>query len=478
MNNLFDDNDLDKLDDDDLWWSRMGGPDAERMRLSELLAMHPQFDRGGAGALNDAQVREHLTELRRIDRHAKRPPEGARPNVQATPEAPPTAPVIAPVTVEKQPEKSLKARWSPDSGYCADVVKLIGDAQGLAANTEANAALSWSGTTALETLKGQGQNQFQLSWIVKDVVFEGAAMPEKYAISARLSAGGLNADTDALLRVFRVPDKAEKAVKFNRSSGVYGWDAAFRIAIAKDRINIKQTLQIKKAWLGKWVTFVTAKDGFNGWGFVKKVGLQWKYWETASSTWQDIPRDISEYAVKTTVFIKSGSDYVSRDIATVKWPEAFPEPPSYEQKKTDWLNNIHSVWDDKFVIHHKQCKSGAKKCCTWRLRVTVNWSDAAGDKLVYAVWAQEWERSNAKDWYLTENRVGVAAHECGHLLGAYDEYTGGAVDTVSNKIETDSIMGQNLTKGHDRHMDGLRDQVKSIINTAIARTWEFEVLSA
>ena len=105
----------------------------------------------------------------------------------------------------------------------------------------------------------------------------------------------------------------------------------------------------------------------------------------------------------------------------------------------------------------------------------VKWDDNAGDKLVYAIAAQDWERSNAKDWYLSEHRLGVAGHECGHLLGAYDEYTGGAIDTATNIIDNDSIMGQNLTKGHPRHLDGLRDQVKSKINGWIGRSWDFEV---
>ena len=116
-------------------------------------------------------------------------------------------------------------------------------------------------------------------------------------------------------------------------------------------------------------------------------------------------------------------------------------------------------------------------CCSWRVRVKVEWnaSAVASDKEIFAISAQEWERSNAKDWYLTEERIGVAAHECGHLLGAYDEYTGGAVDLTTNKIEDASIMGADLSVAHARHLDGLRDQAKNIINAAIGRSWTFEV---
>ena len=126
----------------------------------------------------------------------------------------------------------------------------------------------------------------------------------------------------------------------------------------------------------------------------------------------------------------------------------------------------------------KACKSSASNQCTWRIRVKVEWSDDPGNKLIYAIWSQDWERSNAKDWYLSENRAGVAAHEDGHLLGAYDEYTGGAVDPATSKVEDDSIMGQNLTKGYPRHLDGIRDQAKTLINGLTGRIWDFEVKDA
>jgi hypothetical protein len=139
---------------------------------------------------------------------------------------------------------------------------------------------------------------------------------------------------------------------------------------------------------------------------------------------------------------------------------------------------MHSVWDDKFDLVHRSCMSADAKTCKWRMRVKVEWVASGGDKVVYGVWAQEWENSNAQDFYLTENRPGVGAHEVGHLLGAYDEYATGALDPVTPKIEDDSIMGNDLTKGIPRHLDGLRDQAKSKINGWTGQSWEFEVKDA
>jgi hypothetical protein len=281
--------------------------------------------------------------------------------------------------------------------------------------------------------------------------------------------------------VKRVPDKAPAQVSFSRSSGIYGWTASFKIGIDKDKIKINQILQIKKAWLGKAVTFDSTLDGgLTGLAFVKKDATTWKYWDTVATPnkWTALPRGISEYTIQNIVFVKSGTNFVGRNSPTQVWPEAFAEPTNYAAKKTEWLANIHNVWDNKFNLFHKDCKSAVRNHCAWRIRVQVEWSDDPGDKLVYAVWAQDWERSNASDWYLTENRGGLAAHEGGHLFGAYDEYTGGAVDPATNKIENDSVMGQNLTKGYPRHLDGLRDQAKIIINGLTGRTWDFEIKDA
>ena len=215
-----------------------------------------------------------------------------------------------------------------------------------------------------------------------------------------------------------------------------------------------------------------------GWGYINKVGSTWKYWDTSAKEgdrWKPLPRSIDSYTVNNIFFVKSGSDFVGRDNPAHKWPEAFAEPPQLEAKKKAWLENIHKVWGGAFALHRDGCQSGSSDCCRWKLRVKVEWSDKPGDKTVYAVWAAGWERSNAKDWFLTESRVGVAAHECGHLLGAYDEYTGGAVDPGTNKVEDDSIMGAKLTRGYPRHLDGMRDEIAKLINTQVSRSWSFEV---
>lgn len=103
MSTLFDDDKF-NLDDDELWRARMDGPDIDRMQLRELLAAHPEYDGWVTGPLNNAQVREHVAELRGIDGRARHAPESARSNVQ--PEA-----VVAPLPAKKsEPPKEKEER--------------------------------------------------------------------------------------------------------------------------------------------------------------------------------------------------------------------------------------------------------------------------------------------------------------------------------------------------------------------------------
>ncbi len=380
---------------------------------------------------------------------------------------------------EKKKKKTLTARWSPLEAYCADEVKLLGSATNMDAGTSASGVGSTVKAGSVASLDGTGQNSFTLEWRVKDVVFSSPEMPPQKDVQGKLSAGGLTASAPQPLAVKRVPDKELQPVSFGLTSGQYGWTAAFRVGIEKRKLMIRQKLKVTPAWLGKWISFDSEADGREGWGFVKKDAAAWVFWDTSASppAWTALPRGISEYTVNNLVFIQKGTSFAARGQLSMEWSEAFAQPAGYEQKKAAWLANIHQVWDDKFYLHHKECKSSSDSCCSWRVRVKVEWnaSAVASDKEIFAISAQEWERSNAKDWYLTEERIGVAAHECGHLLGAYDEYTGGAVDLTTNKIEDASIMGADLSVAHARHLDGLRDQAKNIINAAIGRSWTFEV---
>lgn len=382
-----------------------------------------------------------------------------------------------------QANRNLTVEWSTEEVYCADPASLLGKATGIAKSVTGSGAVKVQ-EKGVASLKGPGQASFKLDWKATGVDFKAGPagkMPDRLAGVGELSADGLSAKTPKALALKRLPDKDPEAVSFNCSSpktvngtNDYAWSAAFKLGVKNAAVQVKQTLQIKKAWLGKWVSFDKAKDKIDqGWGFVKKSGAKWNYWNTTDKAWKALPRNVSSYTLTSLVFVKDGASFKGRDDASQVWPESFAEPKNYEAMKKKWHKNIQDTWGRKFKIKHKDCTGTG--LCSWDVDIDVDWSAGAGDKLVYAIWAADWERSNASDWYLSETRLGVAGHECGHLLGAYDEYTGGAIHPTSKKIEDNTIMGQNLTGAKARHLDGFRDEVQKKIKGWIGRDWKLEV---
>jgi len=381
--------------------------------------------------------------------------------------------------------KSLTVEWSTEEVYCADPASLLGKATGIAGSVTGSGSVKVH-DRSVATITGPGQSTFKLDWKACGVDFAplpgGGKMPDKLPAVGGLSADGMSAKTPKGLALKRLPDKDPEAVSFNCSSpksvngtNDYSWSAAFKLGVKNATIQVKQTLQIKKAWLGKWVSFDKAKDKIDQtWGFVKKSGANWKYWDTTGPAWKALPRNVSSYTLQNITFVKDGTSFKSRDDGGAQtWPEGFAEPKDYESMKKKWHKNIQDTWARKFKIKHKDCAGAG--LCAWDVDIDVDWSAGAGDKLVYAIWAADWERSNASDWYLSETRLGVAGHETGHLLGAYDEYTGGAIHPGTKKIEDNTIMGQNLTGALPRHLEGFRDEVEKKIKSWIGRSWKLEV---
>jgi hypothetical protein len=382
-------------------------------------------------------------------------------------------------------DRWLKVKWRETEVYCGDPANLLGTAKGIKKEVEGVARVQVE-KRMVTTLKDRGQTSFELEWpMVCGIDFKaekkGEPVPEKLPADAKLSADGMSAETPKALAVKRLPDKDLEQVNIACSSpksvngtNNYGWTANFRLGVKDTDVLVRMTLQVKKAWLGKWISFAAADKLKQATGYIKKVGGAWKYYDTGKKAWEALPRNVSNYKINSQVFVQSGKAYVGRDDASKTWPEAFADSPDFETKKTAWLKNIHQVWDDKFKFQRKDLKGTARGCCEWPIDVKVNWSNAAGDKEVYIIWAQEAERSNARDWYLTYPNDGVAGHECGHLLAAYDEYSGGAIHPKTKLVENNSIMGNNLTTGKPRHLDDLRQEMERKVKAWIGRDWKLE----
>jgi hypothetical protein len=374
--------------------------------------------------------------------------------------------------------------WTTAEVYCADQATMTGTAVGIDSEVTGNGSVK-VGDDAVGSPSAPGQTSFPLKWQASGVDFKAQPpakhLPDKLPAVGELSADGMSATTAKALVVKRLPDRGFEKVtipcaspKSVNGQANYGWTAAFELGVQDAKLKIKQTLQIQKAWLGTWVEFDAAKDKLaQKSAYAKKDGAAWKYWDIASSSWQALPRKFDAYTSHKEVFIESGGSFKGRDNTSLTWPESFAQPAEYETMKTKWMKNIKDNWGRKFLVKHTKCTGIG--LCQWDLDIDVSWNTTSGDKLVYAIWAADWERSNASDWYLSEDRLGVAGHECGHLLAAYDEYPLGAIHPTTKKIDDDSLMGKNLTQAKARHLDDVRKVVRQKIKGWIGRDWDLEV---
>ena len=75
------------------------------------------------------------------------------------------------------------------------------------------------------------------------------------------------------------------------------------------------------------------------------------------------------------------------------------------------------------------------------------------------------------NWYVNSPPT-IIAHEIGHMIGAYDEYRGGALSPDQPLIDTNSIMGSRAEKGVaiPRHLDLVKKMLAEQLGDVEIRT--------
>jgi hypothetical protein len=364
---------------------------------------------------------------------------------------------------------------------CGDPVRLVATAENMPANTAAQGkgTITTSANKLVLTESSTGQSTFNFpqatDWNVKDVVFSGTPPPLQHALKGEASALGQTVQTPptAPLVVKRIPDKDLELVSTAITSGIYGWTSVFQIGFKDNKFTTHLKMHYTKAWQGKYIIKQSSVV------FVKKIGTAWKSWDASAQSWTG---PYNNQTVRDMIFLKVGNVFKDRDSSQHEWPESFPDSASFDTVKATWLSRIHSTWDGKFKLKRKNCpSSNPDNCCAWPIDVKAEWNEASGDKDVFLIWTQQWNgnddgRSNAKDWYIGDTDIGTAPHEFGHLLGAYDEYTGGAL-APAGTIDDNTVMGLNMTlTPKTRHLDNWCTLVTSKIRTWTGHSsWEFEV---
>jgi hypothetical protein len=250
------------------------------------------------------------------------------------------------------------------------------------------------------------------------------------------------------------------------------------------KVHVKK--KVRKGWYGTFVNMDRAgitgqagypEDGFR-WARTDGVGeLPTQYHD--GTDWVDMPAGFvpgdDEYWNAT--FAKSGNKFELRDNPGVYWPEAFADydfnSAPYKKKRADWIQDTHDRFTEKAILSPKSCPKGPDEAgCGYKLELTLEFD-------VATTWADHaiamcagYFRSDAATFSLEDNDIAMAAHETGHLVGLPDEYVGGAVDTATpdddglvSGIDSDSIMGQNLTKVKKRHYVNFAAMAKELLKS-------------
>ena len=120
--------------------------------------------------------------------------------------------------------------------------------------------------------------------------------------------------------------------------------------------------------------------------------------------------------------------------------------PELERVKPLWKETIERIWSNKFalVTHSGRC---------YPMVIDISFK---GPKFNHEVIIHPGRgRSDQLNWKIL-NSPEIAAHEFGHMLGAFDEYRRGAVSPRCGIIDKTSIMTNRPTEGrtYARHYKG------------------------
>jgi hypothetical protein len=398
-------------------------------------------------------------------------------------------PAITPSQMQElltKKKKVISIAWTVASAWCSEDVAAEGNTENYATGDSIDVKFQQQGGSQHQSTSAKvSADSFRVPWTIKDI------LPPK---QGEHLGPELKMDATADGKTSPKPLAIKFVTHLNKVAHVKD-RTHFELSLTDSVVLVESDIKYVQGWGGEVVKLgnkVPAGTGglldgqlaWPGYRWMKNAGLIKKFWD--GTDWQSLPAgfvlaDSNNFAVG---FYKQGASFTCQYGGS--WPANFTdwniEAADKQSTITAWSSNIKTTWTGKFDFKHKECKSGDKKCCRYSTKAAVTFSKQATFSSGMLIIADGNIRSNDSLLFLGETRIAVAAHEFGHHLGNPDEYAGAAIDTTlnsdgaANGIDTDSIMGQNLTKVKARHFREICKVFTEAVANAFGKTYNYLVL--
>ena len=392
--------------------------------------------------------------------------------------------------MEKCPPKKKKIieiKWVEDNLWCSEEATLTGRTENYGNNEKIN--IKVQDTKSGKTIKKFGVKvlgqSFTHKWKILDVL-----PPKKgknYEEERQVDAHAGKVKTPRPLKIGFVPEVPKKRY----ASG----NARFNLSAKDYKITIDENIQYVKGWAASVVKLgahalhgtgglLNGKLSWNGYRWMKKVGVTNKFWD--GSAWKNLPNgftlsNANHFCVG---FYKKDSKYICQYKG--EWPESFTDwdidATAKQNNIKKWQKEINKTWTGKFVLKREECKSSKKACCRYPIISEAKFAKKTTFAKGMLIIADGYIRSNSGLFFI-DGRVRSFAHEFGHFLGNPDEYAGAKgletslnEDGATNGIDQDSIMGVKLTKVKKRHFRTLAKHFSDMVKGKTTKTWKYKAV--
>jgi hypothetical protein len=315
---------------------------------------------------------------------------------------------VAVPAVPQTPPKALKVRFDKGEARCGDVVTAMAQATEIPDGTKVEFELNTGKGTAIVTLsESLLAAQARKPWESKKLSDDWSDAK----VILKGSAGGVSATADSELEIKKYANIASATKTIPCKSSHWGWDGKFDIELKDGVIHVTTKVKL--------INRQGAKPG---------------------------PTDAMPAA---------GAAVSDADKAAM-------------------VADIEGKLTDKNYLHREKCARSDKcdcprsrACCKLTVQIHVQFVESGEHHTVNLF--QGAGRANATNWTRTKTRDNSWAHETGHLLGWYDEYSTGAVGAAPRwePNRTTAIMNVGLEVPPEYYQD-----FGAWVGAQVAESWK------